>query len=190
MDQDNLDKIVANTQTKADQVSQRFTESLKTLRTGRANASILSGIKVDAYGTSVPLIQVASVVAVEAQLLQVTPFDPNNLASIAQAIRNESSLGLNPTDDGRVVRIPIPPLTEERRHELVKQIGQKHEEAMVSLRDIRHEAIDAINEAKKSKTTSEDDAKRLISRIEDIAAKSKLALEKISKDKATEIMTL
>ncbi len=186
----NLDNVIAQTQTKADQIIERFGDNLKSLRTGRANSAMLDGVKVEAYGTSMPLNQVASVVAPEAQLLQITPFDPNNLAPIVNAIRNDSSLGLNPADDGRVVRVPIPALTEERRRELAKQIGQKQEESMIALRSTRHEAIDVVDKAKKDKTTSEDDAKRLTAQIEDCITKTRSVIERMTKDKETEIMTL
>lgn len=186
----NLDNVVSSTQTKVDQAIEHLSDNLKTLRTGRANASMLDGVKVEAYGTLMPLNQVASVVAPEAQLIQITPFDPNNLAAIASAIRNDSSLGLNPADDGRVVRVPIPPLTEERRKDLARQIGQKQEEAMISLRNLRHDAIDVVDKAKKDKSISEDDAKRLTGQIEDAISKARTSIEKIAKDKETEIMTL
>src|ERR1700722_1890662 len=116
-----LDKVVSDAQNKFTQAVERFADSLKSLRTGRASASILDGVMVEAYGTPMPLIQVANVTAPEAQLLQITPFDPNNLQAIATSIRDNQSLGLNPSDDGHVVRVPIPPLTEERRRELAKQ---------------------------------------------------------------------
>jgi ribosome recycling factor len=186
----NLDNVVTSTQTKTDQIIERFSESLKTLRTGRASAAMLDGVKVEAYGTAMPLNQVASVVAPEAQLLQITPFDPNNLSAIVNAIRSDSSLGLNPADDGRVVRVPIPPLTEERRRELAKQIGQKQEEAMINLRNVRHDSIDVVDKAKKAKETSEDDAKRLTSQIEDNISKTRVTIESLTKEKETEIMTL
>ena len=186
----NLDNVVTSLQTKADQIIERFSDSLKTLRTGRASAAMLDGLKVEAYGTPMPLNQVASVVAPEAQLLQITPFDPNNLNAIASAIRADTSLGLNPADDGRVVRVPIPPLTEERRRELAKQIGQKQEESMIALRNARHEAIDVIDKAKKDKNVSEDDAKRLTKQVEDSVSKARATIEGKTKDKETEIMTL
>jgi ribosome recycling factor len=186
----NLDNVITATQTKADQIIERFGDSLKSLRTGRANASILDGVKIEAYGTTMPLNQAASVVAPEAQLLQITPFDPNNLPAIVNAIRNDASLGLNPADDGRVVRVPIPPLTEERRRELAKQIGQKQEESMIALRSIRHEAIDAIDKGKKDKNISEDDAKRLTNQVEDSITKTRIVIEGKTKDKETELMTL
>ena len=144
-------QAVTSAQAKFTQAVERFKDGLKSLRTGRANAAMLDGITVEAYGTPMPLIQVATIAVPEAQLIQITPFDPNNLQTIAEAIRNNQSLGLNPTDDGRVVRVPIPPLTEERRRDLAKQVGSKQEETMIALRNIRHEAMDAIDKAKKNK---------------------------------------
>lgn len=181
---------LSEAKSKLDQTVERLRDNLKSLRTGRANASMLDGVTVEAYGSQMPLKQVASIVVPEAQLIQITPFDPSNLAAIANAIRNDSSLGLNPSDDGRVVRVPIPPLTEERRRDLAKQVGQKLEECMISVRNIRHEALDAIDKAKKDKQIGEDEAKRINSQIEDAVNKSKTEAENVSKDKEKEIMTL
>jgi ribosome recycling factor len=184
----NPQQIVTDAQTKLNQAVERFGDSLKSLRTGRASASILDGVMVEAYGTPMPLIQVANVTAPEAQLLQITPFDPGNLQAIATSIRDNQSLGLNPSDDGHVVRVPIPPLTEDRRRELAKQVGQKQEDCMISLRSIRHDAMDIINEAKKDKDIGEDDAKRLTTQIEDAMNKAKSETEAAAKAKEAEIM--
>jgi ribosome recycling factor len=183
-------QAVKDASTKFTQAVTHFQENLKTLRTGRAHASLLDGVMVEAYGSPMPLIQVATVTAPEAQLLQITPFDPNNLQAIATAIRNNQSLGLNPTDDGRVVRIPIPPLTEERRRELAKQVGFKQEDCMVSLRNIRHDAMDAISKAEKDKSVGEDDAKRLEKQVEDAMASAKTDAEAAAKAKEQEILSL
>lgn len=183
-------QIISSTQAKLKQVVERFKDSLKTLRTGRANASMLDGVTVEAYGTPMPLKQVATITAPEAQLLQITPFDPNNLAAIVAAIRDDQSLGLNPSDDGRVVRVPVPPLTEERRRELAKQIGQKQEECMIQLRAIRHESINAIDKLKKDKQIGEDDAKRLTGRVEEVMGKVRGEAEAAGKAKEADILTL
>ncbi len=175
---------------KMKQALAHFTEELKKVRTGRASASMLDGIVVKAYGAEMPLNQVANVIAPEAQLLQVTPFDPNNLQAIAAAIRENPTLGLNPMDDGRVVRVPIPPLTEERRRELAKTLNGKVEDCMVSVRNIRHDAMDAIDKAKKDKQIGEDDARRLEKQIDDAVAKLKTDVDAAAKTKETEIMTL
>jgi ribosome recycling factor len=151
---------------------------------------MLDGVTVEAYGTPMPLNQVANVIAPEAQLLQITPFDPGNLQAIASAIRDNPSLGLNPSDDGRVVRVPIPALNEERRREIVKQLSSKQEDAMIAVRNIRHEAMDAIDKAKKDKELGEDDAKRLSGQVEDAMQKTRGEIESASKAKEAEIMTV
>ena len=129
---------------KMDEVIQRFKDEMKKVRTGRAHPDMLSGIKVEAYGQFMPLNQVANVTAADATLLVVTPFDPSTIQAIASAIRADQSLGLNPADDGRVVRVPIPALTEERRKEIVKTASTKVENAKVALRNIREDARKAI----------------------------------------------
>lgn len=172
------------------QAVEHFKGELGKLRTGRAHASMLDGVMVEAYGTPMPLNQVATVTAPEATLIQITPFDPNNLQAIAAAIRNNQSLGLNPSDDGRVVRVPIPPLTEERRREIAKQIGEKVEDANVRMRNARHEALKAADAAKKNKELSEDDVKRIEKRIDDTLSVQKAAIDTAAKAKEQEIMTV
>ena len=186
----NPNQIVSEAQAKFQAAVTHFNDELKKVRTGRASASMLDGVMVTAYGAQMPLNQVANVTAPEAQLLQITPFDPTNIQAIASAIRDNPSLGLNPMDDGRVVRVPVPPLTEERRRELAKTLGMKVEDCMVSARNIRHDAMDAIDKAKKDKLLGEDDAKRLQKQIEDAVAKTKADVDTAAKAKETEIMTL
>lgn len=170
--------------------AERFQEQLKTMRTGRASASMLDGVMVEAYGTPMPLNQVANVTAPEAQLIQITPFDPANLQAISTAIRNNPSLGLNPADDGRVVRIPIPPLTEERRREISKQVGAKQEDCMVALRAARHDAMDAIDASKKDKQIGEDEADRLRKQVDEAMNATRAQVEATAKTKEQEIMSL
>lgn len=167
---------------------EHYHEQLKTIRTGRASAAMLDSVTVDAYGVPTPLSHVANVTAPEAQLIQITPFDPSNLQKIASAIRDNPNLGLNPSDDGRVVRVPVPPLNEERRREIVKQLSGKQEDAMIALRNIRHEAIGAFDEAKKEKTLGEDEAKRLSGLVEEAMSKAKADIEAVTKVKEAEIM--
>ena len=186
----NPQQIVTDAQAKFGQAVQRFGDGLKSLRTGRANAAMLDGVTVEVYGTQMPLNQAATIAVPEPQLLQITPFDPNNLAAIAEAIRNNPALGLNPADDGRVVRVPIPPLNEERRRELAKQISGKQEDAMIALRSVRHEALGIINQAKKDKDIGEDDAKRLTTQVEDAMNKAKAEAEALAAAKEKEILTV
>lgn len=167
-----------------------FQSSLKSLRTGRASAAMLDGVMVEAYGTPMPLNQVANVTAPEAQLIQISPFDPSNIQVISAAIRGNPALGMNPSDDGRVVRVPVPPLTEERRREIVKQVGQRQEDCMISLRGIRHDALDAVSKAKKDKDIGEDDAKRLEKQVDDALNAAKATAEAVARAKETEIMTV
>lgn len=169
---------------------EHFQEELKKVRTGRAHAGILDGVMVTAYGTDMPLNQVANVTAPEAQLLQITPFDPSNIQAISSAIRDNPSLGLNPSDDGRVVRVPIPALTEERRREYVKVVGAKTEDCMIALRNVRHDAMDAIDTAKKAKDIGEDEASRLQKQIDEAMTNAKAEAEAAAKAKENEIMTL
>ena len=186
----NPTQLISDTKTKFDGAVAHYGEQLKTLRTGRASAAMLDGVMVEAYGQPMPLNQVANVTAPEAQLIQVTPFDPNNIQAIASAIRDNPSLGLNPSDDGRVVRVPIPALTEERRREIVKQLGGKQEDALIVLRNVRREALDAIDQAKKDKEIGEDDAKRLQGQVEDAMKAAQGQVETASKAKESEIMTV
>lgn len=186
----NPTQLISDTKAKLDGAVTHYGEQLKSLRTGRASAAMLDGVTVEAYGQPMPLNQVANVTAPEAQLLQITPFDPGNIQAIASAIRDNPSLGLNPSDDGRVVRVPVPALTEERRREIVKTLGSKQEDAMVVLRNVRREAIDATDKAKKDKELGEDDAKRLQGQVEDAVKAAQAQVEAATKAKETEIMTI
>jgi ribosome recycling factor len=186
----NPNQIVDEAKKKFDSSVEHLQGELKKLRTGRAQPSMLDGVMVEAYGTQMPLNQAATIITPEAQLLQITPFDPNNLQAIAAAIRNNQSLGLNPTDDGRVVRVPIPPLTEERRRELTKQIGEKVEDCMIVMRGARHDALKSADNAKKDKTMSEDDVKRVEKQIDELMASQKQAVDQLAKTKETELLTV
>lgn len=167
-----------------------FEEELKKVRTGRAHPTMLDSIQVEAYGQKMPLNQVANVTAPEAQLLTVTPFDPSTIQAISAAIRLDQSLGLNPSDDGRVVRVPIPPLTEERRKQLVKQTSEKVEEARITLRNVRQDAFKEAKRMKDAKELSEDDVKRVEKTIDETMTRVNGELDARFKDKEKEIVTL
>lgn len=186
----NPDQVVAQAKSKFGQAVDHFKEELKKVRTGRAHPSMLDGVMVEAYGTPMPLVQVGSVSVPEPQLLQITPFDPNNLQAIVAAIRNNPSLDMNPMDDGRVVRVPIPPLNEERRREYVKLVGSKVEDCMVALRNVRHDAMKSVDQVKKDKSIGEDEAKRLQKQIDKSMAEAKADVEAAQKAKESEIMTV
>ncbi|MEO8105654.1 MAG: ribosome recycling factor [Candidatus Saccharibacteria bacterium] len=186
----NPTSITEQAQTKFTHSLERFSTDLKSLRTGRASSAMLDGVMVEAYGVPTPLNQVATVTAPEAQLIQISPFDPSTIQAITTAIRNNQALGLNPSDDGRIVRIPIPALTEDRRRDIAKQVGQRQEDCMVRLRDARHDALDAIGKLKKDKQLGEDEAKRLEKRVDDAMTKARLEVEASARAKEFEIMSL
>lgn len=163
---------------------------LKKVRTGRAHPSIIENVQVEVYGQMMPLNQVSNVTAPEPQLLQVTPFDPSNLQAIAAAIRNDQTMGLNPSDDGRVVRVPMPPLTEELRRQIVKSLGDTVEEAKISLRNIRHDAIKEAKRLKDSKEISDDDVKRTENQITEVINDFNTKVDAAAKAKEQEIMTV
>lgn len=175
---------------KFNQAIDHFKEELKKIRTGRAHVNQLDGIIVQAYGTPMPLNQVANVTVPEAQMLLITPFDPANLQDIASAIRADQTLGLNPSDDGRVVRVPVPPLTEERRHQIVKQASEKVEEVRIALRNIRQDAFKDIKRGKEAKDFSEDDAKRFEKEVDNQMSELGAKIDEIFKDKEKEILTI
>lgn len=169
---------------------EHFEAEMSKVRTGRAHAGMLDSIRVEAYGTVMPLNQVANVTAPEAQLLQITPFDPANIQAIATAIRNDQSLGFNPSDDGRVVRVPVPPLTEERRKQLVKQAGEKVEEARIALRNVRQDALKDAKKMKDAKELSEDDVKAVEKEIDRLMGEFQDKLEAEFASKEKDILTV
>lgn len=184
----NPNQIVEQAKTKFKAATEHFNEELKQVRTGRAHPSMLDGVMVETYGASMPLIQVASVSAPEGQLLQINPFDPSTVQAVASAIRDNQNLGLNPIDDGRVVRVPVPPLTEDRRREFSKVVSTKQEDCMVRLRGVRHDALKDIDQMKKDKTVGEDDAKRLTAQVDEAMNVAKSEVELAAKAKEAEIM--
>lgn len=172
---------------KMEGVIERFKNEMKKVRTGRAHPDMLSGVKVEVYGQFMPLNQAANITTADATLLVVTPFDPANIPAIASAIRADQSLGLNPTDDGRVIRVPIPALTEERRKEIVKHASEKVEEAKVALRNIREEARKSIKNAEEM---GEDVKKRAEKEIDNLTHEFSAKVEQEFKNKSEEIMKL
>ena len=163
---------------------------LKKVRTGRASASILDGLSVMAYGQPTPLQHMSNVTAVDAQTLQIQPYDPGNLEAISAAIRDDQSLGLNPSDDGRVVRVAIPPLTTERRQEIVKQLKEKGEETRISLRNVRHEALSFAKEQEKAKEITQDDLHDTEKQLNELVDEYNHKIEDKLKAKESEVMTV
>ena len=162
-----------------------FEEELKKVRTGRAHPSMLDGILVEAYGQKMPLNQVANITAPEPQMLQITPFE-----AIAAAIRADQALGFNPSDDGRLVRVPVPPLTEERRRLMVKQTGEKVEEARIALRNVRQDGLKDAKRKKDAKELSEDDIKRIEKEFDKLMTGYQEKIETAFKAKEKDILTI
>lgn len=177
-------------ETKMDQAIEHFGEELKKVRTGRAHPDMLASVMVEAYGQKMPLNQVANVTAPEPQMLLVSPFDPGNIAAIAAAIRDDQSLGFNPSDDGRVVRVPIPALTEERRREMVKQLGDKVEECRIALRNVRQDALKDAKRRKEAKELSEDDVRAVEKEFDRIMADRQARIDEMFEAKEQEVLTI
>lgn len=167
-------------------VIDRFNDAMKKVRTGRAHPDMLGSVKVEAYGQFMPLNQVANVTVSGASMLLVTPFDPSNIQAISSAIRADQALGLNPADDGRVVRVPIPPLTEERRKEIVKTASGKVEEAKIAMRKLRDDARKDL----KNEELSDDMKKRAEKEIDDITKEFGAKVDKLFAEKQAEIMKI
>ena len=171
---------------KMEAVIERFKGEMAKVRTGRAHPDMLGGIKVEAYGQFMPLNQVANVTIADATMLLITPYDPSTIANISSAIRADQTLGLNPSDDGRVVRVPVPPLTEERRLEIVKTASGKVEEFKVGIRNVREDARKEIKGAE----LSEDVKKRAEKEIDDMTKEFSDKIDALFKEKESEIMKI
>src|SRR5262249_12175979 len=164
-------------------------ERVKTLRTGRANLGLLEGVRVSAYGAEGPINQVANLSVPEPTLILAAPWDPKMAVEIERAIR-KSELGLNPQSDGKVVRIPIPSLTEDRRKELAKKAHQMAEEARVEIRRFRHEGNDRLKKLFKDKQISEDDERRGLEEAEKLTDKKNAGVGEMRKKKEKEILAV
>lgn len=182
-----MEEIIKDVAGKMTRSIEAFRKELGKVRTGRASFSLLDGIKVDYYGNPTPLQQVGTLSVPESRLITVTPWDTKLIGPIEKAIQS-SGLGLNPTNDGKIVRIPIPPLTEERRKDLVKVVRKEAEEARVAVRNIRREGVDRLKDKEKKKELSEDDVKRAQERIQKETDGFIKKIDDILKTKEQEIM--
>jgi len=177
-------ETLAQAKTRMSKALEDFRHELATVRTGRASASLLEHIKVEYYGTPTPLNQVATLGVPEPSLLTVQPWDPSLLGVIDKAIRS-SDLGLNPVNDGKILRVPIPPLTEERRKELVKHLHKVLENHRTAIRNIRRESNEELKRLLKDKKISEDEEKRALDDVQKLTDESieKLDAQGTSKEK-------
>ena len=164
-------------------------EEFTTIRVGRANPRVLDRLTVNYYGSDVPIAQVGNVTVPEARLLQITPWEANMLKEIEKAIQS-SDLGINPTNDGKAIRLVFPELTEERRKQLTKEVKKKGEDAKVAIRNLRREAVDSFGKAQKKSEITEDDLKQLEKEIQNLTDKYTAQLDKKVEEKNKEIMTV
>ena len=180
---------MAQARTRMEKAVDDFRKELATLRTGRANASILDNIRVDYHGTPMPVNQLGTVTVPEATLLVISPWDPSVVPLIDKAIRT-SDLGLNPTNDGKVVRVPMPSPTEERRKEIVKHLHKVLENHRTAVRNIRRDIKEAIDKLEKDKKISQDEHKRAIEEMEKVTHSETKKIEDLSAAKEREILEL
>ena len=181
--------LLKNTEERMDKSLNSVGREFATVRAGRANTSILDRITVDYYGVPTPIQQIASVSVPEGRVLQIQPWDTSTLKLIEKAIQ-VSDIGINPNNDGRVIRLIFPPLTEERRRDLVKEIKKMAEDSKVALRSIRRDAIEKLKAMKKEGTLTEDDLKQGEKKMQDITDKSVKVIDERSAAKQKEVLTL
>jgi ribosome recycling factor len=175
--------------TRMDKAVEDFRKAMAGVRTGRANVHMLDSVSVDYYGSQLPLNQIAQVHAAEAQLITVQPFDPSQLGAIEKAIR-AGDMGLNPMNDGKLIRVPVPPLTQERRQDMVKHLHRVLEEHRTAVRNIRRDGNDAIKKALKDKKITEDEEKRSLDEIQKLTDGEIKKMEEMSKAKEKEVLEL
>jgi len=182
-----IDSALKDADHKMEQAVSHLKEDLAGIRTGRASASVLNRVTVEYYGAPVALNQLASITVPEPRLLMITPFDKNAMSLIEKAIQS-SDIGVTPSNDGNVIRLAFPPLTQERRKELVKTVHHRAEEGRVAIRSVRHHTNDEIKKAFKDKTISEDDEKRAIADCQKLTDKYVAQIDELVTKKEAEVM--
>jgi ribosome recycling factor len=182
-----LKETYVQLKTRMEKAVEDFRREMAATRTGRANVHMLDTVTVDYYGSQMPLNQIATIHAPEPQMITVQPFDPSSLSAIEKAVRS-GDLGLNPMNDGKLIRVPIPALTEERRKEMVKHLHRILEEHRTAIRNIRRDGNDAIKKAMKDKKITEDDEKRSLDEIQKLTDDEIKKMEEMSKAKEKEVL--
>jgi ribosome recycling factor len=182
-----LKDIYVQLKTRMDKAVEDFRRDLASQRTGRASVHLLDTVHVEAYGSPMPLNQVANVSAPEPQLLTVQPWDVSLIGAIEKAIRS-AELGLNPMNDGKLIRVPVPALTEERRKDMVKHLGKMLEEHRTAVRNIRRDGNDAIKKALKDKKITEDEERGCLEQMQKLTDDEIKKMEELAKNKEKEIM--
>jgi len=181
------EEVFQNMNSKMDKAIASFQKELNRLRTGRASPALLEGIRVDYYGTPTPIQQTAAVTIPESRLIVIQPWDKSMIEAISKGIQ-KANLGLSPTNDGNVIRIGIPPLTEERRKDLVKIVKKMGEEAKISVRNIRREANENLKKLEKDKALSEDESHRAMDEVQKATDVKIKEIDGIQEEKQKEIL--
>jgi len=184
-----VDDVLADVEKRMRASIEALKRDLVNIRTGRASSGLVENLQVDYYGAATPLNQLASITAPEARLLVIAPWDKGSIGAIETAVQ-KSELNLNPSNDGKVVRIPIPQLTEERRRDLTKLVRQRVEEDRVSIRNIRRDGINDVREMEHEKMVGTDDAKRAQERLQAITDRHVQEADQIGAQKEQEILTV
>ncbi len=182
-----LKELSTDLKRRMDQAVAGFQANLAAIRTGRASVHMLDSIKVDYYGTPMPINQMAQVSAPEPQLILISPYDPSMVKEIEKAIQT-SDLGFNPLTDGKVIRVPVPPMTEERRRDVVKHLNKVLEEHRTAIRNVRRDGNDALKKMAKDKKISEDEEKRALEEVQKMTNDEILRMEELSRKKEVEVM--
>ena len=182
-----LKELSADIKRRMDQAVAAFQSNMASVRTGRASVHMLDHVKVDYYGTPTPISQIAQVSAPEAQLIVISPWDPTILKEIEKAVQT-SDLGFNPQSDGKIIRIPVPPMTEERRRDVVKHLNRVLEEQRTAVRNVRRDGNDALKKMAKDKKISEDEEKRALEEVQKMTDEEIRRMEDLSRRKEIEIM--
>jgi len=184
-----VDTVLNDTRPKMESVVEDFKRKLSNVRTGRASVGLLDSVHVDYYGTSTPLNQMASVAVPEPQLITVQPWDISQVNAVEKAII-AANLGLNPSNDGKIIRLPIPPLNEERRKQLAKQVNEIAEDHRVAIRNVRHASNDVLKKMLKDKEISEDDERGGLEKVQKLTNDFIGKIDELSKNKENEIMSV
>ncbi|MGD0789943.1 MAG: ribosome recycling factor [Terracidiphilus sp.] len=182
-----LKELNAGLRRRMDQAVATFQANLASTRTGRANVHMIDQVKVDYYGTYTPISQMAQVSAPEAQLIVIAPWDPSTLKEIEKALR-VADLGFNPISDGKVLRVPVPPMTEERRREVCKHLNKVLEEHRTAVRNVRRDGNEALKKLAKEKKISEDEEKRALEEVQKMTDEEIRRMEELSHKKEAEVM--
>lgn len=184
-----IDDVLLDAEDRMDKAVQAYRQVLATVRTGRANTALVEHLMVEHYDSTLPLNQLATLAAPDAQLITIQPWDKGALPSIMKAVQ-ASDLGITPSNDGVTVRLPIPPLTEQRRKELVKQVGGKSEEARVAVRNVRRHAIDEFRKALRAGELSEDEERRAQHDVDELTGAHTKRIDELAGEKEQELLEI